>query len=354
MDTRTEKCILKDHKGASCDYLSKFRTARVAGKSNVPEQLVLTGVPEKFHDVPETLSKNIAEILKVDSHIKLRWLGDAACSKYVWQHFNDTGLGEHYDNEPIGAFRGDICRAAVLFREGGYYLDMDIQLRTPLSKLIDVETDFMTAFSAGNGRARGKHIGSMLNAVMAAEPNSPVLASTLFEINAWYAGDPSIPWGHLGGEAQMGTVTLWRGLNRAMECMCKRSSNLDLLWIRSERQESRLQWPCGRSNIRLYIERPIRMCGSSLLKDGVTVSEDCPAERANNRFDGVKYGLYDPSPEGKLVAWPRQSWCDSPGCLTGGHIRIGSKSSTKLDQLAALEAKKHYWEHYWEAVSNQR
>merc|ERR1719271_1249930 len=125
----------------------------------------------------------------------------------------------------------------------------------------------MTAFANANGKARSKHLGSMLNAVMAAEPRSPVLAATLFEIDSWYKGDPSVPWGYLGAEFQMGTVTLWRGLTQAMDCMCHRSQNLDKLWILTKTNGAPLQWPCGARNIRLYVERAITT-GCHVMKSG--------------------------------------------------------------------------------------
>ena len=54
---------------------------------------------------------------------------------YVRQHFDDD-LAEIYNAEHAGQFRGDICRAAVLAQEGGFYADLDLEPAVPFRSLV--------------------------------------------------------------------------------------------------------------------------------------------------------------------------------------------------------------------------
>jgi len=297
----------------SCQSLRRNVTAR--GKSSIPNQLIVTGPSESLDEIEPQLRAGIESVLTANPQLTLRYLGDAQCSKYVRKHFKY--LADHYDNEPRGSFRGDICRTVVLFFEGGYYIDLDLALRAPLSDLVDEDTSFVSAFSMENAAARQKmYGGSMLNALMIAVPKSKILASTLFHMISWYKGDPSVPWGRTDG-IYVGTVSLWRGLSAVLACNCPLQKNLDRLWFVMNQEKNYtlpLQWPCGQESIRLYVEKKIR-CN--------TTSPECPEERAKSPSELVRYGVFEPGEERNLIAWSRPAWCTELGCNGGGHNETG-------------------------------
>jgi hypothetical protein len=41
-------------------------------------------------------------------------------------------LADHFDEEPIGSYKGDLCRVAALYETGGYYFDVDIDVIEPV------------------------------------------------------------------------------------------------------------------------------------------------------------------------------------------------------------------------------
>jgi hypothetical protein len=313
MDPITGHCKLKKHRDMKCTSLRRKGKAR--GKAAIPNQLILTGATESIDEINPQLRNGIDKVLSNNPWLKLRYLGDGACSRYVREHFKY--LADDYDNEPRGEFRGDICRTVVLFHEGGYYMDLDLDLRTPLSELVDNQTSFVSAFSMTNAVARQRmYGGSMLNALMISVPNSKILASTLYHMISWYRGDPSVPWGQTAS-IYVGTVTLWRGLAGVMACNCPQERNLDQLWfdMKNETNQVPLQWSCGQDSIRLYMERRLQ-CKN--------ISTECPEERANSTFDLVRYGIFEPGPARNLIAWSRPAWCNVPGCAGGGHSDRGS------------------------------
>lgn len=314
-DPLTGFCKLKKHRDMKCTSLARKATNPVKA---IPDQLIVTGPPESMEEIKPELKANVERVLHTNPQLKLRYLGDGACSTYIREKFRY--LAEHYDNEPKGEFRGDICRTVVLFHEGGYYMDLDLDLRTPLSELVDNQTTFVSAFSMTNAQARQRmYGGSMLNALMIAVPKSKVLASTLYHMISWYKGDPSVPWGRTGA-IYVGTLTLWRGLAAVLACNCPQQRNLDKLWflMKNQTNEVPVQWSCGQDNIRLYQEKRLQC---------KTVSPECPVERANNSFDLVHYGIFEPGPARNLIAWSRPSWCTVLGCNSGGHNLTGVRGA---------------------------
>jgi len=312
MDPITGMCRLEKHREMKCASLRRNVTAR--GTSAIPNQLIVTGPTESFEEITPQLRAGIESALLKNPQLKLRYLGDGQCSKYVREHFKY--LADHYDNEPRGSFRGDICRTVVLFFEGGYYMDLDLDLRVPLSELVDNETSFVSAFSMTNGAARQRmYGGSMLNALMIAVPRSKILASTLYHMISWYKGDPSVPWGRTDS-IYVGTVTLWRGLSAVLACNCPNSTNLDRLWftLKNETKNAPLQWSCGQESIRLYLEKTIR-CRN--------ITTECPEERAKNKYKPARFGIFEPGQARNLIAWSRPAWCTTLGCNSGGHNDTG-------------------------------
>jgi len=151
--------------------------------AKIPLQIVMTSKEESARTLPPPVLANLRKTLALEVEPKpyMRWLDDQACLRYVGDHFGRL-FKWRLMNEPRGSFRGDICRAAVLYREGGFYVDLDVQMRVPLTTLVDNNTTFMTAFTAD---------GAILNAIIATEPRNPIMAETLRELRRWYDGESS-------------------------------------------------------------------------------------------------------------------------------------------------------------------
>eukprot|EP00445_Apocalathium_hangoei_P007001 CAMPEP_0203863372 /NCGR_PEP_ID=MMETSP0359-20131031/14126_1 /ASSEMBLY_ACC=CAM_ASM_000338 /TAXON_ID=268821 /ORGANISM="Scrippsiella Hangoei, Strain SHTV-5" /LENGTH=370 /DNA_ID=CAMNT_0050780901 /DNA_START=98 /DNA_END=1210 /DNA_ORIENTATION=+ len=277
----------------SRDLLQHKPTGVVNSSGRIPRQLVLTAKMGSLAEMPELVRQNVHHMLARSPGIKLRWFGDSDCQAYIRQHF-DAELAQIFETESRGSFRGDICRACVLSREGGFYLDLDVELNVALPSLVDENTTFVSAFTEDN---------AILNAVMGTAPNSPVMLKAVEEIRMWYTGKAS----HVDkytSDGWMGPITLLRALRAVVDSDCAGHS----LQV-----EGTLQWSCGPQVFRLYHERPL---------DCSIVSEECPKRRAESAFGGVRFGIFAPPAAAgqarQLVAWPRFADCGQWGCSAGG------------------------------------
>lgn len=261
----------------------------------IPRQLVLTSKKASIEELPVEVRRNIQNTLKLDPDLRVRWFNDAACLDYLKEHYGEK-FSDMLKEEPHGSFRGDICRAAVLYREGGFYTDLDVQLQQPLTSLVDDKTTFMSCFTAD---------GAILNALLASAPRNAVMARTLRELRKWYRGDVS----HQAEESEgstnewMGPLTMLRALRAVTEQSCPGSS--------IEEKKVERPWTCGSQSFRFYEEQALEC-------DEDVPTSDCPRSRATTEFSGARFGIYTPGPQQKLIGWPRFEACQDWGCQGGG------------------------------------
>lgn len=128
----------------------------------IPRQLILTGPGSFLQDLPLEVQRNVEDIITANPTLNVQWFSDADCYSYI-SYYYDSELAGMFRREFRGSFRGDLCRAAVLYREGGFYVDLDFELLVPLTTLIGVSTTFLSVFAAN---------GAILNALMASTPYS--------------------------------------------------------------------------------------------------------------------------------------------------------------------------------------
>jgi len=258
--------------------------------SLIPQQLVLTGMPGRIDELPASIRANLEHTINMSPGLTVRYLGDLDCGTYLRENY-DKEISEIYQHEARGRYRGDLCRAAVLTREGGFYTDLDVQLRVPIHALIDSSTTFMSAYTADN---------AIFNALVAAAPGCPIMNRTLEEIKSWQRGNRNaLELGTTSG--LMGPVTLTRALHHIVKHDCP--------GVQVSQRRARLQWDCGNHVLRLYEEKHL---------DCSNRPQDCPGERATSDFDGLRYGLFSPGSSAALVGWPRLEACKENGCNTGG------------------------------------
>ena len=65
---------------------------------------------------------------EITPDLQVLYFNNSACRSYLAQ--NNPDMIKYFDREKHGSYRGDICRTAVLAKEGGFYLDLDMLIRT--------------------------------------------------------------------------------------------------------------------------------------------------------------------------------------------------------------------------------
>lgn len=293
----------------------------------IPRQLILTGKPDSLEELPATVQRNVKKAMALNPTLKVRWLGDNACLAFLKEH-PELGLQQAFESEKRHNYRGDLCRSAVLAVEGGYYQDTDVALTQPFRKLVGKAT-FMSAVADGGA--------SLLNAIMAATPDHPIMAKTVKQLKTWYQGNERIVPGELmelvEGSEWMGPVTLKKGVESFIQEVCPK-----MTW---ERATSTLEWHCGSHTVRLYREQRLN-CEGGVQLDAVTAEKSkekpwskesgCTKRRMMAEFEGLQFGLFTPAASiydgpGPCIGWPRFEDCAAFGCDAGGWEEDPSEQS---------------------------
>eukprot|EP00441_Pelagodinium_beii_P045791 CAMPEP_0197623270 /NCGR_PEP_ID=MMETSP1338-20131121/3318_1 /TAXON_ID=43686 ORGANISM="Pelagodinium beii, Strain RCC1491" /NCGR_SAMPLE_ID=MMETSP1338 /ASSEMBLY_ACC=CAM_ASM_000754 /LENGTH=314 /DNA_ID=CAMNT_0043193185 /DNA_START=74 /DNA_END=1018 /DNA_ORIENTATION=- len=268
--------------------------------SQIPRQLITTGKESLQHVKAEFLA-NVVRTANLNPDLKLRYLSDQDCYEYLQNYYNSTKLPGLYKAERHGMYRGDICRNAVLLREGGYYADMDIYPLVPFDQFGPPEVTFMSVFSTRRTL--------LLNAFMAATPGHPVLNKSLEMIPEWYRTGGQ--W-NLTGQLGMG-ATLY-GLDNLRSMSCPAVSLTSFADAMSK--------ACGNHAIQMLDEI---QCDHA--------PHTCPDER---RLPIVKDGIYDST--GRQVAWSRFDSCGTYSCGGTGRKETRAEVSSLLSEAQLKKA----------------
>lgn len=244
--------------------------------AQIPQQLVCTGSQDIFELLSDPIKSNIRKTLEMNPGFELRYFGDKACYSYLEKHFPSTQLAALYRNETHGMYRGDICRAAVLANEGGFYTDLDLEMIVPFKQIVDQSITFISAHSVD---------GDILNALMGVTPGNPIMKKMIVELENWYTGPRQ---GFLGTQAALLALHDLQGEN----CVGVELNDV-----------SRPDIQCGAENVRILKEM---RCEDS--------REGCPENRKEGLW--LKYGIY--TSQGDQVGWSRFSECMDFGCSKQG------------------------------------
>lgn len=286
-------------------------------KGRIPLQLVITGRNKTFEDNHPAIREHIQKVVADVPGMKLRYIGDWECASYVREFY--PWLSRAYMREPRGARRGDICRTVVLLIEGGFYMDMDVEPAVPLNQLIDKSTTFMSVLEDPYNECNRTLVhhykgynktseAGILNALIATEPLSEVLGHALIEMEKSYHG-----YGRWPDSETMGPMTLLRGVQQVANCSCPFDLAGNQTWMAALLElNTGLNMRCKRHSIRLYEQRLLRCSGTN-------ADLECPSGRSNASLDGLKFGIFEPGSERRLVGWPHVAWCAEEGCRSGGH-----------------------------------
>jgi hypothetical protein len=265
----------------------------------------MTGKPDSLEEMPEAIQNNVHKTLALNSKspqpLTLRWFGDTACRKYIKQNYDDELLG-FFDHAKVGAYRSDICRAAVLYKEGGFYLDVDLEMAVPVSDLADQTTTFASAFTKENN--------DVFNAVIVTVPRSEIMEETLKQIRKWFRSKTE-------PKGLMGTQTMFLGMQDATHKSCNVTNLMD--------KKKVSKWTCGQHVIRMYEENDLNCFPDDKDPNKDTWLRECPEARRNSNQYGMRLGLFPAGAEvfvdRPIFGWSRYSACTNTdnGCGTGGH-----------------------------------
>lgn len=145
----------------------------VALKSSSP-----TKIPKKIFQtwktstVKPSVSKVIEELKQNNPEYEYYFFSDSDCQDYLLANYGNEYLVAFNKLKP-GAFKADFWRYALLAKEGGVYIDLDMKMKKPLRELIDSDTDFYVVKDIPHS--------AIYQAFVAVVPNHPVLIGSTEE-----------------------------------------------------------------------------------------------------------------------------------------------------------------------------
>jgi len=323
----------------------------------IPRQLVMTGQFSSIDELPLETKKNLDNTRKYAPGFTMRYLNDGACQQYLQDHF-DSDLAYLFSQEKHGSFRGDICRSAVLLREGGFYTDLDFQLNVSIESLIDENTTLMTALVAQGpwltvqataklSTGRSVSIQPILNALIAVQPKSSIMERTIKNIKAWYKNKASQERGLLG------PMAMAESLAEMVQEDCPSPPFAPLPEVHAEdgtiveAADPMARWACGSEKVRLYQEEYLgdTECGKgSMDRRGAWRAPSqvvCPPGRRD--FFGLQFGVFsmgEASRESRLIGWSRYLGCAKFGCgINGGEATFLQTPASMLEDAASMEVE---------------
>jgi len=128
---------------------------------------------------------------------------DEKIKEFMKRVFHGTAIAWAYEHisHPLGASRADIWRLAVLWTHGGVYIDLDSDIRTPLSQVI-YPNDSMILSTEGNPLGR------------CFKPSYHLNISVTHTIAEWYQNKSILQWMII---SQPGHMFIQRALENIVE-----------------------------------------------------------------------------------------------------------------------------------------
>ena len=170
--------------------------------------------------------------LSCASNVMVRFFDDDACARVIGEVAPEALL-RHFHNEYEGMHKAEMCRAALLQRDGGIYFDADLKARMDVRTLIAADSTFVGARSRNSTFFRG---------FMAAAPRSAVINRYLDHLVAWFDRRNAATSVGMNERPKMALTAAWQ---RAVSDDAGFLQGQAQLWVeipRSELDEAHRKW----------------------------------------------------------------------------------------------------------------
>ena len=132
-------------------------------------------IPYKIYQTWKTskVSKNVYDIIQQtirdNPEYEYYFYSDEKCQEYLLENYGQSYV-DAFNSILPGAYKADFWRYAILAKEGGVYIDLDMQLLKPLRDILDQELDYYYVRDIPNG--------AIYQAFLACIPNEPIMIAT--------------------------------------------------------------------------------------------------------------------------------------------------------------------------------
>jgi len=123
--------------------------------------------PDKY---PETF-QNLQKALATDRSLEYEFYDDSMCAAAI-ARMHSKELANWFELEDSGAYKSDMCRLAMLYEHGGYYMDNDLEIVANFLELIPANVSITSAISAVSSSL-------IFQAFLGATPGHPVIKDAM-------------------------------------------------------------------------------------------------------------------------------------------------------------------------------
>lgn len=165
----------------------------------IPKILYKTGKWEE-KDLPKEYKSIFTQIIKDNPGYKIKYYDNKLCRKFIRDNFSQDVLIA-FDTLKPGAYKADLFRYCILYKNGGVYGDLPQEYLVPLSELIDNKNDTLVLAKDCNWLAEGEAVSiSIQISFMAAKPHLPIYKKAIDKVvenvkNKFYGKNPLCPTG---------------------------------------------------------------------------------------------------------------------------------------------------------------
>jgi mannosyltransferase OCH1-like enzyme len=141
--------------------------------SRIPKRIYQTW---KTREVNDQVAEHIEKIKRANPTYDYYLFGDKECREYLIQNYPPAYINAFDDLIP-GAFKADFWRYAILAKDGGVYIDLDMNPLKPMDYILG-DSDFVSI------KDRVKHTDryALFQSFIGSVPNHPFVVETLMSV----------------------------------------------------------------------------------------------------------------------------------------------------------------------------
>lgn len=206
------------HTSASFLQFERVNVSQTSGiNTTIPNKLLLNykesmgtllayrAMDEKATEHGALLLPAISKMMDMMDGAEVVFADDKQCRDYI-ERAHSKALARFFDEQATGMYKSDICRFAMLYEEGGYYFDNEMDLMKDVRKM-DLKGASFVSVTEFPWHGRVKYIAQ---AFVAAAPRHPVvrlILDTFLEVYhrrlRWEGGPLDVYGPKVAGDALM-------------------------------------------------------------------------------------------------------------------------------------------------------
>lgn len=171
------------------DALNEILRQHQEEQESIPRRLIFTyewdllakREPIKLYENVQRTIHGYQSLWEDEGGVEVVMLDDVACLEHV--QIAAPFLVPYFNSTKTGAYRSDICRVCYLWRFGGYYFDVDMELVQPYTA--DPGKAFVTVVDLDNR--------NFFQSFLASTPRHPVLFQSFLQIKAFFESTTRFP-----------------------------------------------------------------------------------------------------------------------------------------------------------------